>query len=68
MSFMQQTNAVITAICDKEDHIEHKMGEFAKAHNELVDIHNDMDNDLQNIKLKMADLQDFAETILPYIL
>lgn len=40
------------------DHIETKMGDFSKAHNELVDTHIDMEEDVKNIKLKMADLED----------
>lgn len=36
------------------------MGELATAHNELVDSHNEANEELQAIKLKLADLEDLS--------
>lgn len=36
------------------------MGEFAAAHNELVDAYNGAEEGIQAIKNKMADLEDRA--------
>lgn len=40
------------------DKIEHKMGEFAASHNSLIDSHNEHDDQLENLKAKLADLED----------
>lgn len=34
------------------------MGDFAVAHNELVDAHNEAEDELLTIKSKLADLED----------
>lgn len=39
-------------------HVENKVGEFAVAHNELVDAHNEAEDALTAIKSKLADLED----------
>lgn len=38
---MARINADVSSVGDRVDHIEQKMGEFAVAHNELVDAHNE---------------------------
>lgn len=39
-------------------HMESKMGEFATAHNELVDAYNEKDGKRTAIKAKLTDLED----------
>ncbi|XP_077327941.1 uncharacterized protein LOC143981418 [Lithobates pipiens] len=48
----------LKAIGERVSHTEDKMGEFATAHNELVDAHNEAEDEIQAIKSKMADLED----------
>lgn len=61
---------------DRIHHVANKMGDFAVAHNELVDTHNETEDVLKAIKAKIADLEDrtrrnnvkfrgVAENILP---
>lgn len=38
--------------------VETKMGQFASAHNELVDVHNGTEEELQNLKCKLADFEN----------
>lgn len=50
----------ITEVGDFVSHVENKMSEFASAHNELVDAHNDKDEEMEALKSKMADLEDMS--------
>lgn len=45
-------------IGERVGHVENKIGDFAIAHNELVDAHNNNEEELQKCKLKIADLED----------
>lgn len=58
MDCVSHLKSKITAIGDRVSHVEDKMGEFASAHNELVDTHNETEEDMQAIKSKLADLED----------
>lgn len=58
MECTTQLKAEVTAIGDRVSHTEDKMGEFATAHNELVDAYNAAEDEIQAIKSKMADLED----------
>lgn len=40
------------------DHIEKKMGNFASSHKNLIDTHNDQEDELEKLKVKIADLED----------
>lgn len=42
---------------ERVHHVESKMGDFAVAHNELVDVHNGAEDELQAIKWKLAYLE-----------
>lgn len=46
------------AVNNRVTHIEHKMGEFAGAINEVIDAHNEKDDEIPQLKSKMADLED----------
>lgn len=39
-------------------HVKNKMGDFAYTVNEVIDAHNARDDELQQIKAKLADLED----------
>lgn len=65
-----------TAIGDRMSHAEDKMGEFANAHNKLIDAFNGTEEDILAIESKLADLEDrsrrnnvklrgVAESVLP---
>lgn len=43
---------------NRVDYIENRMGDYAWAHNELVDAHNDVTEEIFYTKSKMADLED----------
>lgn len=43
---------------DRVQYVEDKMGDFAVAHNELVDSHNEAEDELLAIKSKLANLED----------
>lgn len=56
--FMKQTTTEIEAIGERVVHIENKLGDYAQAHNEVVDAHKELIEDICNIKMKMVDLED----------
>lgn len=56
MTCISELKSDVTAIGDRNNNIEDKMGEFATAHNELVDPYNGSEEDVQGIKNKLADL------------
>lgn len=43
---------------DRVNHVENKMGEFSTAHNSLVDSHNQLEDEVESLKAKLADLED----------
>lgn len=55
LSIFTQLKADIEAIGERVDHVESKMGQFAVAHNELLDAHRDT---MKANKFKMTDLED----------
>lgn len=64
-SIQQSLNTALsshqTAIDDlggRVDHVESKMAEFSEAHNDLVDAHNTMEDELQRLTTKLADIED----------
>lgn len=61
MLCISQVKSDVSAMGDRVRHIEDKMGEFAVAHNELVDAHNDMEGDTQAMKEKIVDLEDRSQ-------
>ncbi|XP_044146133.1 uncharacterized protein LOC122934611 [Bufo gargarizans] len=48
----------ITQIGERTSHIEDKMKELTNSHNQLVDAHNDAEDEISALKLKLADLED----------
>ncbi|XP_077341238.1 uncharacterized protein LOC143986704 [Lithobates pipiens] len=58
MAITQQFKTEVHAVTDRVSHVEVKMGEFAQTFNELVDAHNDREEDMAAIKAKLADLED----------
>lgn len=57
MACMRQFSSKLTAVGDWVDHIEVKMGEYATI-NDLVDVHDTVDEEQNWIKAKLADLDD----------
>lgn len=60
MSCMQNFNKDIQVVESRVDHIETKMGEFASTINDLVDAHDGKEEEMEWIKLKMADLSQYT--------
>lgn len=58
MNFMNQSKKEIDDLGDRVEHVENKMCDFTEAHNKLVDAHFDVENEIKNLKLKVADLED----------
>lgn len=57
---MKQTRVEIEALGDRMDHIENRMGDYVWAHSEVADAHDDSVEDIRNIKIKMAALEDHS--------
>lgn len=55
---LSSQKAAIDNLDDKVDHVENKMAEFSDAHNGLVDAHNKLEDDLQMLSAKVADIED----------
>lgn len=52
------THRELTALGDRVNYVENKMGDFSEAHNELMDAHMDLANELKALCLKVTDLED----------
>lgn len=50
--------AALEEVGERVSHVENKMGEFSTAHNSLVDSHNQLEDELDALKAKLADLED----------
>lgn len=57
-SLTRQFKSEISSVNKRISHVETKMGEFACTFNDLVDAHNDRDDDMLQLKLKLANLED----------
>lgn len=57
-STLHSHKALIDDLGERVDHTETKMAEFSRAHNGLVDAHNQLEDDLQSLTAKVADLED----------
>lgn len=60
---MAQINSDVSGVGGRVTHIEKKMGEFAGAHNELVDAHNDKEEEIDALKSQLADLEDHSRSV-----
>lgn len=58
LAITQQFKSEVTAVSNRVTHIESKMGEFTTTFNEMVDAQNDRDEEIVQIKTKLADLED----------
>lgn len=58
ISFMPQVKADVTFLGARVYLMESKMGDFAIAHNEYVDTHNDAEEEMLALKEKLANLED----------
>lgn len=58
LAFTQQFKTEVAAVDSRVTHIESKMGEFTSTFNDLVDAHNERDDEIHAIKTKLADLED----------
>lgn len=59
-SFMQKSKREIDDLGDRVDYIENKLTDFTDAHNELVDDHFALEEEVKQLKLKVTDLEDRA--------
>ena len=57
-AFMQKSKAEIGDLGERVDYIENKMTDFTDAHNELVDDHFALEEEVRQLKLKVSDLED----------
>lgn len=57
-AFMKSTHRELSIIGDRVDYVEQRMDEFTGAHNELVDAHSEIEEELKQLKLKVADIED----------
>lgn len=55
---LSSQQATIDGLGDRVDHVENKMAEFSTAHNELVDAHNNLEDELHLMAIKLADIED----------
>lgn len=55
---MNKANVEIDAFGERVDYIENKMGDFTEAHNDLVNAHFELEEEIKYLKLKVADLED----------
>lgn len=53
--FMTQTTRELEVIGERVNHIEHKLGDYARAHSKVIDAHKDLTEDISNMKLKRAE-------------
>lgn len=58
--FMSNTKREISAVSNRVEYVENKMEEFTLAHNELVDAHFEVEDEIRAMRLKMADIEDRA--------
>lgn len=60
LNFMQKSKMEIDALGERVDYVENKMCEFTSTHNEMVDSHFELEDEVKHLKMKMADLEDHA--------
>lgn len=60
ISFIAQVKSDVSEIGGRIriGHVETTIGEYTAAHNELVDVHNDADDEIHKLKLKIAAIED----------
>lgn len=56
--FINQYKKEIDALGERVEYVENKMCDFTDAHNELVDAHFELEDEIKNLKLKVTDLED----------
>ncbi|XP_018417948.1 PREDICTED: uncharacterized protein C3orf67-like [Nanorana parkeri] len=60
-ALVHQFSSDLQEVGERVTHIEDKMGDFADTFNELVDAHNDREDDITWLQTKVADLEDRHE-------
>lgn len=58
MEFMRRFNKKLNKVESRVEHIETKMGEVATTINDLVDASEDKDEEMDWVKMKLADMED----------
>lgn len=58
MACMRNFNTELTAVGERVDHIETRIGEYATTINDLVDAHDTAEEEQTWIKEKLADLEE----------
>lgn len=61
MACMRRFSSELTAVGDRVDHVETKMGEYATTINDLIDAQDNVVEEQTWIKAKLADLDDGQE-------
>lgn len=56
--YLSQVHDRIDCLEDRHDTVEEHMSEMGKAHKELFDAHDHHTDEIQRVKLKLADLKD----------
>lgn len=55
---LSSQQVAIDTLGERVDHVETKLAEFSTAHNELVDAHNNMEDEIRLLTTKLADIED----------
>lgn len=58
LAVINPIHATVEDLGARVDHLEHKFGDFATSHNEVIDSHNSVADDIAALKAKVADLED----------
>lgn len=58
MSLVSQIKGEVSELGGRVHHVKSKMGDFATSNNELVDAHNEREEESNLLKAKLADLED----------
>lgn len=58
LQLMKQCKSEVSEVSDRVTHIESKMGEFTETFNNMVDAHNEHEEDIVWLKSKVTDLED----------
>lgn len=58
MDALNKQMLILDDLGERVHQVENKMGEFSGAHNNLVDTHNSLEDELSALAAKLADLED----------
>ena len=58
LSYMHKSKLEIDALGDRVDYVENKMCDFTSAHNELLDSHFDLEEEVRQLRIKVGNIED----------